>query len=350
LKQLAAGEFMAEKRRRNTGKSTLADVARLVGVSTMTASRALRMPEKVSSDIREKIDAAVAELGYVPNLQARNLASASSKLITMVVPSFATPGCAAVSEALQAVLRPEGYNVMLAEARHSAAGENELIEMLLSYNPAAMVHFNFDNPEAAHRQLSHSGLPVMDIGGVHHDSAGISIGVDYAKAIRQLIQALIEKGFRHPGLLCTQTSNTIFSQLLNGWHSGMLTHNLSPHRVVTSPQPAGFAAGHALLPEIQLTWPEIDVLICTSDEVACGVIMACHASGIAIPSQLAVASIGGGHLAAVCSPPLTTVVLPYAEMGKLAGKRLLAALRGEEPPGWNELPVTLQPRASTGKS
>ena len=65
---------MTEKRRRSTGKSTLADVARLVGVSAMTASRALRMPEKVSPEIRARIDAAVAELAYVPNVQARNLA------------------------------------------------------------------------------------------------------------------------------------------------------------------------------------------------------------------------------------------------------------------------------------
>lgn len=340
---------MAEKRRRSTGKSTLADVARLVGVSAMTASRALRMPEKVSTDIREKIDAAVAELGYVPNLQASNLASASSRLITMVVPSFATPGCAIVSEALQEMLRPQGYNMMLAEANHSAAGESELIEMLLSYNPAAMVHFNFDNAEAAHRLLSHSGLPVITIGGVHQDSAGVSIGIDYAKALRQLVQALVEKGYRHPALLCTQTSNTIFSQLLKGWHSGMLAHNLSPHRVVTSPQPSGFATGHALLSDIRLTWPEIDVLICTTDEVACGVVMACHAAGIDVPSQLAVASIGGGHLSAVCSPPLTTVILPYAEMGRLAGRRLLAALQGEESVALNELPFTLTLRASTGK-
>lgn len=189
----------------------------------------------------------------------------------------------------------------------------------------------------------------MDIGGVHRESAGISIGVDYAKAIRLLVQRLVEKGYRHLGLLCTQTSSTILRQLLNGWHSGMLALNQAPHRVVTSPGLPTFATGHALLPEIRLTWPELDVLICTTDEVACGAIMACHAAGIAIPSQLAIASIGGGHLSAVCSPPLTAVALPYDEMGRLAGKRLLAALKGEEPPGWNELPATLVMRASTGK-
>ncbi|MBD9661819.1 LacI family DNA-binding transcriptional regulator [Pantoea sp. PNT03] len=340
---------MTEKKRRGTGKSTLADVARLVGVSTMTASRALRMPEKVSPEIRAKIDAAVIELSYVPNVQASNLASATSRLITMVVPSFATPGSAIVSEALQEVLRPQGYNMMLAEANHSAAEESELIEMLLSYNPAAMVHFNFDNAAEAHRLLSNSGLPVMDIGGVHQDSAGISIGVDYAKAIRQLVQSLVEHGYRNLGLLCTQSNNTIFRQLLNGWHSGMLAMNQAPHRVVTSPKMPTFAAGHSLLAEIRLTWPELDVLICTSDEVACGAIMACHAAGIAIPSQLAIASIGGGPLAAVCSPPLTSIVLPYEEMGRMAGKRLLAALKGDEPPAINELPVQLKLRASSHK-
>jgi DNA-binding LacI/PurR family transcriptional regulator len=77
--------------------------------------------------------------------------------------------------------------------------------------------------------------------------------------------------------------------------------------------------------------------------------MACHAAGIAIPSQLAIASIGGGPLAAVCSPPLTSIVLPYEEMGRTAGKRLLAALKGDEPPAINELPVQLKLRASSHK-
>ncbi|WP_279026162.1 substrate-binding domain-containing protein, partial [Gibbsiella quercinecans] len=211
------------------------------------------------------------------------------------------------------------------------------------------VHFNFDNATDAHRLLSNSGLPVMDIGGVRHDAPGISIGVDYAKAIRQLVQKLVENGYRNLGLLCTQTNSTIFRQLLNGWHSGMLAMNQAPHRVVTSPQQPTFATGHGLLPEIRLTWPELDVLICTAEEVACGAIMACHAAGIAIPSQLAIASIGGGHLSAVCSPPLTTVALPYGEMGRVAGKRLLAALNGDEPAAFNELPTTLKMRASTGK-
>ena len=66
------------RKRRSTGKVTLADVAQLAGVGTMTVSRALRTPEQVSDKLREKIEAAVQELGYMPNLAASALASASS--------------------------------------------------------------------------------------------------------------------------------------------------------------------------------------------------------------------------------------------------------------------------------
>lgn len=63
------------RKRRSTGKVTIADVAQLAGVGTMTVSRALRTPEQVSDKLREKIEAAVHELGYMPNLAASALAS-----------------------------------------------------------------------------------------------------------------------------------------------------------------------------------------------------------------------------------------------------------------------------------
>lgn len=92
MKSLDADGSPKEKRRKGTGKITLTEVAEFVGVSAMTVSRALRMPEKVTPELRDRIDAAVSQLGYVPNLQARNLASVHSDLILAVVPTFSSPG------------------------------------------------------------------------------------------------------------------------------------------------------------------------------------------------------------------------------------------------------------------
>lgn len=127
------------KKRRSTGRVTLADVAQLAGVGSMTVSRALRTPEQVSDKLREKIEEAVSQLGYLPNQAASSLASASSNTIAMIVPSLSESGCAEMFAGLQKVLQPAGYQIMLAESQHRIEREEKLLETLLSYNLAAAI-------------------------------------------------------------------------------------------------------------------------------------------------------------------------------------------------------------------
>ncbi|WP_369789795.1 LacI family DNA-binding transcriptional regulator [Rouxiella sp. WC2420] len=338
---------MKAKQRRNSGKSTLADVARMTGVSTMTVSRVLREPEKVSPQVREKIEAAISELGYVPNLAASSLASSTSRLITLVVPSTSTPGCSQFSEALHQVLKPKGYNMILAEDHFTAADESRLVEMMLSYNPAAMVMYQFDSSEESNNLLLKSTIPVVQVGGTIATPLGINIGTNFGLAIKQLINALALKGFHNIALLCAAHEHHMVQQILSGWHSAMLSLNQSPHRVVSTSLPPTVQTGQQLLPEILLNWPELDLLICTSDELASGAIAACHKKGISVPAQLAIAGLGDGDIAQVCSPALTTVAIPYKQMGTLTGKLILQAIQGEEVEENSTLPTQLMLRGST---
>ena len=347
MQTLQTDDGAREKRRKNTGKITLAEVAKLVGVSTMTVSRALRMPEKVNPELRSRIEAAVSELGYVPNLQARNLASADSSLVMGVVPTFSSPGFLAVSETLQTVLSTQGFSMMFIESGQGGQSEEKAFAQMLAYNPAAIVQFNIDNISSCSQMLINTGVPVVEIGAINRDASWVSIGVDYAAAIKKLVTSLAKSGYKNIGLLCTASNNIMFRQVLSGWNSAMLSINHSPHRVVTSHLPPGITTGLNLLGDIRITWPELDALICTSDEIACGCIMACHGAGVKVPDTLAVASLSGGTLAAVCSPALTAVEFPWSETGTLAGQTLLDLLAGNPPEKTIELPSTLQLRAST---
>lgn len=348
MQTLRADDSAPEKRRKNTGKTTLAEVAKRVGVSTMTVSRALRMPEKVNPELRTRIEAAVSELGYVPNLQARNLASADSSLVMGVVPSFSSPGFLAVSETLQAVLATQDYSMMFIESDQGQS-EEKAFAQIIAYNPAAIVQFNIDNISSCSQMLINTGVPVVEIGAINREAEWVSIGVDYAAAIKKLVTSLVQTGYKNIGLLCTASNNIMFRQVLSGWNSAMLSVNHSPHRVVTSHLPAGITTGLNLLGDIRITWPELDALVCTSDEIACGCIMACHGAGLKVPDSLALASLSGGTLAAVCSPALTAVEFPWSETGTFAGKVLLELLAGKSTDKVIELPSTLQLRASTRK-
>lgn len=349
MQTLEADDSMREKRRKNTGKITLAEVAKLVGVSTMTVSRALRMPEKVNPELRTRIEAAVNELGYVPNLQARNLASADSSLVMGVVPSFSSPGFLAVAETLQTAIAPQGYSMMFIESGQGGQNGEKAFAQMLAYNPAAVVQFNIDSVSSCSQMLINAGVPVVEIGAINHDASWVSIGVDYTAAIKKLVTSLVQTGYKNIGLLCTASNNIMFRQVLSGWNSAMLSVNHSPHRVVTSHLQTGITTGLNLLGDIRITWPELDALICTSDEIACGCIMACHGAGLKVPDTLALASLSGGTLAAVCSPALTAVEFPWSETGTRAGKTLLDLLAGRSTDKVIELPSTLQVRASSRK-
>ncbi|MBF4376689.1 LacI family DNA-binding transcriptional regulator, partial [Vibrio anguillarum] len=119
---------MSESRkRRSTGKVTIADVAAKAGVGTMTVSRALRTPELVSSKLREKIEFVVEELGYIPNKAAGALASGENYSIALIIPSLIEKSCAVFLPNFQHSLNRQGYQLLLGYSDYSIDNEEKLL-------------------------------------------------------------------------------------------------------------------------------------------------------------------------------------------------------------------------------
>ncbi|HGC4889939.1 TPA: LacI family DNA-binding transcriptional regulator, partial [Escherichia coli] len=310
-----------------TGKVTIADVAQLAGVGTMTVSRALRTPEQVSDKLREKIEAAVNELGYMPNLTASALASASSHTIAMVVPNLAEAGCTEMFAGLQHVLQPAGYQIILAESRHRLEQEEKLLETLLASNIAAAILLSVEHNSTVRHLLKNASIPVIEIGAIRTDPIDINIGIDNVAAMFELTDMLVQRGYQNIGLLCANQEQWIFQQHLQGWYKAMLRHHMSPNRVINAALPPVFSTGASQLPEFLLAWPELDALVCVSDELACGVLYECQRRRIKVPDELAVVGFGDSDVSKVCQPSLTTMAVPHRKIGLEAGNVLLERIK-----------------------
>ena len=315
------------RKRRSTGKVTIADVAQLAGVGTMTVSRALRTPEQVSDKLREKIEAAVNELGYMPNLTASALASASSHTIAMVVPNLAGAGCTEMFAGLQHVLQPAGYQIILAESRHRLEQEEKLLETLLASNIAAAILLSVEHNSTVRHLLKNASIPVIEIGAIRTDPIDINIGIDNVAAMFELTDMLVQRGYQNIGLLCANQEQWIFQQHLQGWYKAMLRHHMSPNRVINAALPPVFSTGASQLPEFLLAWPELDALVCVSDELACGVLYECQRRRIKVPDELAVVGFGDSDVSKVCQPSLTTMAVPHRKIGLEAGNVLLERIK-----------------------
>ena len=116
-----------DKNTRTTGRPTLNEVARLAGVSPITASRALRGISTVATELVEKVQQAAAELNYVVNPAARALASAQSHSVVVLVPSLSNLLFIETLEAIHQVLRPKGFEVLIGNSHYSRDEEENLL-------------------------------------------------------------------------------------------------------------------------------------------------------------------------------------------------------------------------------
>ncbi|MWP61399.1 LacI family DNA-binding transcriptional regulator [Gilliamella sp. Pas-s25] len=318
------------KKRRSTGQVTLFDVAKFAGVGSMTVSRALRSPERVSDKLRKKIQIAIDTLGYKPNVAASLLASANAnQVIAVITTKIYDSATRILLNALQASLAQEGYTILIIESYHYLKCESQLLNTLYSHNLKAILLFYVENDDFIRQIARNKTVQVMNIGKQYDELTNLNVGLDDGLAMYMLTEHVIEKGYRYIGLLCANQQHHLFQQRLHGWHKAMLNHHLSTHRIINAAKPANFSTGSELLSDVLLNWPEIDALICTTDELACGVLYECQRRHIRVPYQLAVSGFGDSEFSKVSFPPLTTVTQPSEQIGKYMANLLLNKLRDE---------------------
>ncbi len=148
--------------RRGSGRITLADVAKLAGVSAITASRALNTPDQVSPDTLQRIREAVERTGYVPNMLAGGLASARSRLVAAVVPTVAGPVFLETIQALTDALAESGYQLMLGQGGYANSREDALLDAIIGRRPDGIVLTGIMHSAEGRRRLLAAGIPVVE--------------------------------------------------------------------------------------------------------------------------------------------------------------------------------------------
>src|ERR1700732_2932011 len=141
---------------------TLSAVARLAGVSSITVSGVVRLPELVAPQTRSRVEAAMRELGYVPNLVAGSLGSGRTNSVGVLGATIANSIFADTVQGLSDELEPRGYAVILAQSRYDAAREDHMLAALLSRRPEAIIMVGSPATDDGARLLRRAGIPIVE--------------------------------------------------------------------------------------------------------------------------------------------------------------------------------------------
>ena len=316
------------KRKRIAGLAssiTLADVARLAEVSEITVSRILRNVGPVSEVTRRRVLEAVHETGYVRNQVAGTLASATSNLIGVVIPSLSNIVFADVLRGIDAGLEPSGFRPVVGITGYDSAAEEKLVGSLLAWKPAAMIIVGFEHTEVTRRRLALSGLRVAELMDIDSVPIDLAVGLSHRKAGHVTGRHLIGRGYRRFAYVGHDWETDRRARLRwEGLAQALEEAGLAMVGQRLHEGPSSTQAGRAGLAALLEQGVRPDVVVFSNDDMAVGGAFHCLAEGIVPKRDLALFGFNGLDIGQALPIPLSTIRSNRFRIGQIAVEQILA--------------------------
>lgn len=323
------------------------DVARRAAVSAATVSRVLNHPEIVRPELRDKVTRAITELSYTRDSAARALKSGRRRTIGAIVPTLGLAIFADGVEALQNRLSEGGYTLFVANSQYDQRRELQELQSLIERGIDGIVLVGGSHAPELRALVQQAGVPVITT-YVSKAQGMPAIGIDNQRAISELTQYLLNLGHVRFGAIANvPPSNDRSRARLDGIQKALADAgiHLDPTQIIRAD--FSLAQGRSALRQLMTDHPDTTAVICTTDTLAIGAMAEARRLGLDVPQRLSITGFDDVELSAQIDPPLTTISVPAAEIGRGAADYLINAIAGIPIPKAVQLPYRLIIRAST---
>ena len=352
--QEAADQARRRKRRTaarppvRAGRVRAIDVARHAGVSSATVSLVLNgiADGRVSTEVQERVRNAIGELGYVVDLSARSLVTGRRHCVALVARDITNPTISQIASGVSSVLGSE--NQLLLAISGDRASDPGLDQVVAFGVDGFLLHC----PSPSQLEAIPKGTPTVLLDHPARGSTSARIAYDSRKGAVELAAHLVQHGHRRIVYLDAVRAARTFALRRQFFIDEI--RRLDPTVMIERLSgEVSLESAHQLAVENWETWrdSEITAVTTAADVQAYGLISGLDSLGVSIPGHLSIASFDNSAFSAIVRPPLTSVDLPAAEMGRLGAQMLLKLVSGGESNPANrtvELPTALIVRESTG--
>ena len=334
-----AGQGVRRRGSRATARVTLQDVADHAGVSLTTASRVVNDgSRRVGRSLAERVNRAVAELGYTANLQARAVATGQSTMVGVVVHDIGDPYFSSIAAGLIEAADARGLLVCMSSTSATEAAEREYVALMHAQRARAVIIIGSRSDDATARDALRAEIAAFTKAGgravcVGQDLLGVdTVLPENAAGAEALARALVAIGHRRFAVLAGPRGLLTARDRLDGFRAGLGAWSvpLDPARVIYGgfTRDGGYEAMSTILAAGE---PLPDCVFAVTDVMAVGALARLRAGGIEVPASIAVAGFDDIHTLRDVYPPLTTVRLPLKRMGEMAAELVLSDTAPDRP-------------------
>ncbi|MCC3767615.1 LacI family DNA-binding transcriptional regulator [Streptomyces sp. UNOC14_S4] len=328
--------------------ANIKDVAERAGVSVATVSRVLNGRSSVAGT-RERVLAAVAELGYRPNVVARALRTARTRTLGLVIGDLRNPFFTELAGAVEQEARRLGYSLVIGNAGESTEQQDDQIRTLLDRRIDGLLVSSAGTGSAALREAVAAGTPLVLLDRTVPGLAAPCVRAEGREALTELAAHLAALGRRGPAVIVAPAGTPIGEERLELFRTALAGHGIAlpAERVVASPDLSPTGGRRMMRALLDLPEPP-DAVLATDNLMALGALDEVRARGLRIPADVALVAFDDVPWFAHTDPPLTAVAQPTRELGTAAVHTLLERIEGREAPSVL-LPARLVRRRSCGE-
>ncbi|MCX5140409.1 MULTISPECIES: LacI family DNA-binding transcriptional regulator [unclassified Streptomyces] len=324
---------MTAARVRSGGRPTLEEVAARAGVGRGTASRVINGSPRVSAHTREAVEAAVAELGYVPNRAARALAGNRTDAIALVVPEsesrfFTEPYFSDIVRGVGAALADTEMQLLLTLVG-SDRERRRLAQYLTAHRVDGVLLVSVHADDPLPDLLEQLGMPAVMNGRRSATEPLPSVDSDNFEGARGAVEHLVSRGRRSIATITGRLDVYAAQRRLDGYRKALADAGHEPDERLIAPADFSEDGGVRAMRELLDRRPDVDAVFAASDLMAAGARQVLREAGRRIPDDVALIGFDDSAVARHMDPALTSVRQPIEEMGRTMTRVLLAEIAGE---------------------
>lgn len=318
---------------------TIKDIAKELGLSKSTVSRALRDSSEIGIETKKRVLELAQRLDYNPNPVALSLLNSQSNDIGVIVPDISNPFFAMVIAGIEDVSFAQGFHVVIYQSHDDY--EREVLNVKHIYNrrkDGMLVALASNTQDYAHFKAIHErGFPMVFFDRICDEIDTHKVSVDDFEGAYKATEHLIKQGCEHIAHISGPSHMLISKRRLHGYRAAILDYGrvIEERMIVPSPynSNSGLIATRQLLSHAQRP----DGIFAGSDNIAIGCHAAINEAGLSMPKDVALVGFSNLPIAPLLNPPLSSVAQPAFEMGRSAAELLINLIKN---PKENPAPIT----------
>lgn len=305
----------------------LKDVAKLAGVSVGTASKVLNHIY-VRPDLQVRVEAAVKELNYIPNVIARSLKVNSTRTVGIMIPDISSPVISKVVKGIEDLNRQEGYNGIIYQTALEMNGEKQAIETFVRSKVDGIFYIGNTVVEPIAEKLKESRIPVVFIMTSYDDPAFSSVTINNEEAAFAGVDYLCRKGHKNILMLAGEKNDPNAGEpRLRGYLKALKKHGIEPNPAFIRHGGYRLQRGYEDMNRFLREQKQFSALFAVSDEVVIGAVKALLEHRVRVPEEVSVMGFDGIEMIHYIEPPLSSISQPFYELGSEAAKILMLCIR-----------------------